>query len=330
MYKLEQVPDDAVSDLNFSPLKQFLAAASWDGTCRIWEFNDSYSNSRLLTIYKEKKEAVLRCCFSFDSETLYYATTKGEIKSVTINKETKGEVPALFSQIKFPITGLKYENEYNVLIASSMFGQLAFADPRSKDNFTIFQDFSKNNVKVVNIDVSGGKIFIALSDNIVWIDMKNPSKYNVVNSGLRPESQRTSIAALPEGRGYIAGCTWGQVEINYLENENLYQFHKVHRVDSQRQMFSSNMVAVSPEKEIGLSVGGDGHAYLFNMAVNKRPRDQKVTTGYPLTACAFSYRSFICALAQGYDWSRGAESYKSEKIPVEITLKKLNNNDIPL
>jgi len=302
-----------------------MAAASWDGSCRIWEFNDSYSSSRFLTLHQEQKEAVLRCLFSPDSDILYFGNTKGEIKALNYGQSTKTTPSVVCPLLESPVTGLKACTEKACVVAGSMGGAVVVFDPKSKDNFLILHE--TQNSPIVNIDVGQTMIYFATAGRAVRrLDLRNPNQ-KAMNIECKIPSQITSIACNTQGNCCIAGSTCGFVEM-MSDDVAKYNQYRCHRSDNARTMTSSNMVSVSREKDVGMSVGGDGTVYFFNLMTPKKPRETKVTQ-IPLTACTFAPKGGVVAVASGYDWSRGAEFYKKEKLSVEIIVKKLGQNDIP-
>lgn len=78
-------PMDTVTQLVFSEQKNYLACASWDGTCRIWDFGENFQDRQRPFIYRENsKDTVLRCSFGSDYKTFYIGNTKGEIKEISV------------------------------------------------------------------------------------------------------------------------------------------------------------------------------------------------------------------------------------------------------
>lgn len=199
-------------------------------------------------------------------------------------------------------------------------------------NSTSASSFSTQNAKgettvsaaIVNLSTSQNTCYVASSGGKIHsLDFRN-NKMIQVQHNLLP--QITSIAAFPNDEGYIASNIWGHVElVSQGTKRELFRSHRNQKMEA----YAANCVAVSTEKPCCVSVGSDGQYALYSPYTMKKGRESKLSNAaaLPLTSCCFAPRNDVMAVAQGYDWSKGAEEFGKNYIPVEIFLKKMSAND---
>ncbi|KAH0786990.1 WD40-repeat-containing domain protein [Histomonas meleagridis] len=315
---MENLPGDTVSDLSFcerSP--HLLAATSWDNSIRVWEVQPNGTQSKnVLVIQEQSKDATLRCSFSRSSD-LYYGMAHGDIKMVKAG-ETTG---TLIGHHVGVVTGLRFNDNKNIVVSGSTDYKLCFWDPKSPNKATNTIDLPE---KCVSLDTKGDFIAVAMLDQVGWIDVKNPTlqkKKSKLTTAL------TSIGVA--GNGYLAGTVDGCVEHH---NGTTYNVLNCHRKEQAKEVYPSNCIAISHEKKGGLSAGGDGCLQFFNLQTSAvKTVEQSIVPGQmkPITAAAFAYSNSVYAVAIGYDWSKGADEYQKGAVAPEIILKKCTSQQIP-
>jgi len=333
---LDQPPEDTISDLCFANNKPYLAATSWDGTIRIWDVNYTQCKALFKSTFREKsKTSLLRCCFTGDGDSVLFSNTNNEVKLLKICDKEMVSPTTIISQNTSPIVGMKYLNDRNQIIVGTMSGSIGVFDVQANGALVSVHDIK--DTCVVNFDLGKNSVYCALSGRkICQIDLRSSEirpaegragtlKVNQMNTSI--PSMITSIAAAPDDTGYIAGCITGHVEWSFPPHSRI---EPCHRNDNSKTLYSSNCVAISSERPIGMSVGGDGQLAIFSFSSGKKNRETKISSSssHPLTNCAFAPKGDIYAVAQGEDWSRGAESHKREKVPVQVYLRKLAQSEI--
>ena len=338
--ELEMTPDDTVSDIAFSPDCAFLAAASWDGTCRVWRLNETLSGAAFLYQFKENKEAVLRLCWDPNSQYVYYATSGGEVKKADFNNK-KSET--LFS-VGAPISGLKMWSSQNYLFAATITGFLyGFSLSNPEDVQALYKN-EKIEESITNIDIGTNLLYMITVDSTPKFDNK-PSKTKFYRADLSkggevkfqevPHDEKvsgvpiTALAVSPKDDGWVLGYVTGNLEFINTATDTEPKVDNGHRTTTgvNKTMYTVNALAFSPERPFAISVGGDSQMITINLN-NKRTKPTK-TAGVPGTAVALSPRQGAVALATGNDWQEGALSYYKyrESQAPKIIIKKLTQAD---
>jgi hypothetical protein len=123
----------------------------------------------------------------------------------------------------------------------------------------------------------------------------------------------------------MVGTIFGEVELTGKAKTII----KSHWNEQQGTVHAVNSVAICPHLPGGLSVGSDGQLVHYNLETLKQGRTIKMSQqGFPLTAVAISSKGEVAAIAQGYDWSRGAEAYHGpDTVPIGIYIKRLTASE---
>ena len=335
--ELENSPDDTVSDLSFSPDSLFIAAASWDGTCRVWRLNETLSAAQFVTHFKEVREAVLRVCWDPSSQYVYYGTSGGSVKKGDINSRQSTELCA----VPGPISGLKYLESANSLIIGTTFGVLYSFSLSDGSSPIILYENQKVPESITNIDVGASFIYMITMESVPDAQVpvthfwkgdttKGEVKFQEVTRDERMKNVPiTALSVSPQDKGWIIGYITGNLEFLFTDTDNESKVDNGHRTSTgtTKTMYSVNAVSYSPERPFAISVGGDSNLISVNLQ-NKRTKPSK-TAGIPGTAVSLSSRQGAVAFATGNDWQEGALSYylMRESHTPKIIIKKLTQAD---
>lgn len=319
-YEIPTNFQDSISDLAFADQQRYLAATSWDGIICVWEFNNDYLSPTLKIEYKDTKTAYLRCCFNPQCDSVYFGTSQGDVFSYPINAP-KGQKP--FNAIHNPtgpIVGLKFCIKKSILVA-------LFLDQSA---FIIFPDSTcikiVINTKPINMDISDSTLAIAaLGPCIYTLNLDDQLLISNTQSAIRtkPTQLQYQIKSISMSKvqpdRLIIGSIYGQVEI---QDGNTSHIIECHREANRGEVYPSNSVSMVAEMPWAVSVGGNGTLKMINFDKPKGGRDFPFNN-IPLTCVAVSSKGEVAAVAQGYDWSCGAEFYKTTRFKVALYIKKL-------
>ncbi|OHT07226.1 hypothetical protein TRFO_01398 [Tritrichomonas foetus] len=318
-YKIDNQFKDTISDLVFGNGQRYLAATSWDGIITVWEFPEDYSQATEKYRYADpQKNAFLRCCFNEDCSDLFFGDSQGQIFVVKLNEPNlQGKPPhKLVDSSNTPIVGLCYCVPKSQVVLLKLNKQLQILDTQM---ITI-----ELTNKPICMSISGTILYVAmLGPSIVKIDLNTRTLQQVQTSHMY---QIRSISVSPTKPDYyISGSIYGQVEICAGSNRTILPCH---RTDQTPQIWASNSVAMHPNQPFAISAGGDGTIKMINLEKGRPGREQKMSNNsFPLTTVAISSNGEVAAIAQGYDWSRGAEKYLSDKPELQLYIRKMANNE---
>lgn len=341
---LDNPPDETISDLAFSPSGNYIAASSWDGTARIWELNDTFTNQQYKFKASEKQEAITRIAWDPDGSKLYYGTTEAKIKSLDNVSGKTDEIANLAPCGR--ISGLKYSEVTGGLIAATARGYIILVFPDKSEPKLIFDPnasktgaSSMADLSIINIAVGQNYLFfignhttpkpdLSPTDQVFYSGNLAPANgiFEVKPVNHQLTSQLMALAVSQDDQEWVIGSITGQVEYK-SENDTETKVEKGHRNDTTKDMYAVNCLAFSPERPFIASGGGDS-SIIFISPRNKRFKAIKGNGKTP-TAIAFSYTNGALAIATGYDYSQGSSAYyksKEQNAP-EIIIKKLTQTD---
>jgi WD40 repeat protein len=333
------MPNDTISDLCFSDQERLLAVTSWDGTVRIWQFSEDYGRSQLQYDHKDlKMNAILRCAFAHSSTALLFSDSQGQIWHWAFQNGTPRQIFNVDEDGARPILGLKWCEELSLFAAVSI---VPYPNPdhpiaggflvrwiQNADDSSALQ--ATLNAKPICLACDGTELLIA--------SVSEPVLQSIRLSNLKPGSaplpsvvktavQRQIRCVAFLGHSRIVGTIYGEVE---LANATTSLVLKPHWNEQQGTAHASNAVAICPNNIQGaLSAGGDGTLVFFNLETLRQARVIKMSQqGFPLTALAISSKGEVAAVAQGYDWSKGAEKHVGkDTVPICIYIKRLVPNE---
>lgn len=151
------------------------------------------------------------------------------------------------------------------------------------------------------------------------------SQFNDFSWNFPIQAQLTSICAIqqhnPANICFICGSILGFVEVLYEQTNNGTNYNLVksilplHRTEATNNfaLYSSNCVSAKRlgeypnEKAVAISCGSNGNVTYLNLSTLHQVEKQGPKPNVPITACALSPYGEVAAIAQGYDWSKGAE-----------------------
>lgn len=316
--KLENPPNDTVSDLAFSK-QHYIAASSWDNSLRLWLMEDVTRSKFLTAITDQTRDAILRCDFNTDSTSVFYGTARGEAKMVPLNSTTS----SIIGKHQGVITGLKWSSNKNCVVTSGTDCQCLLWDTRDSTKPTQKFDLP---AKPIALDCMCDMIGIALvGQKVALIDMK-AGKVNVQQS--QCTTQLTCIALAQNGQGYLAGCLTGIIDVK-LNNGTQSSTFATGRNEQKKDQFAANCIATVPDKPFAIVGGSHGNLEFLNLKQGKRSGEKPTPSKLPVTALSIlDDNSGLFVYATGYDWSRGAEEMAKGKMPVELGVRKLTQQEM--
>lgn len=300
-------PKDTVSCMQAIDAKgrKLLAAGSWDGSLNVYEVNEIKATN--IVSHAESNIAIMRLCFNETGEIIYFATSSGEIRSLTIS--SKQVVP--LGNHKERVVGIGYYAAQKVVVACSADGCLQIWNATSKQ--------SKKEIKIQGKPTAmasyENSVFVATDKQKIFkVDLNKPDTQEHIDSKEKRQGLYTCLAINPQPGNIqvLAGSTYGAVEMIVGHNSKIFEAHR-----NGNQAFAVNAVAIT-QRGFGISGGTDGKLcfYVFN-SVAKTNNNIDLGKDVHVTALA-SIADGIVAYAVGNDWSKGAMDKTQQETQIII------------
>ena len=341
--QISGVPTDSVSCMEFEERdRPLLAAGSWDGTIRIWEFDSAYRTPRAYLTWlgdEQNKQAILRLTFS--DGPLYFVTTDGRVWSLDIASPS-GQVLGIVVGLGH-VTGLKYIRDIHrnfdkerpadkttphpglLFCTANAFGpsRIGIIDIGQKKVVWA----PEQPAKFVDLGLAGDHAYFAtVGGPIVRLDLANGGQTleecKVPISD--PIGTVTCLTSLPgPDSGFMVGTLFGDVIMARVPATQttamggqffeLLEKVRVAQLDTQNWTVCWAVNCVARSSSAPVVIAGAGQPYQGNGRIWLWDLHREVKTeidigcSAPVTACAVSPYGNVYAFATGYDWQFGVE-----------------------
>lgn len=342
--------DDTVQCLKFFPSKEinYLASGGWDSKLRLFEIKYEVSqnyNRENATISASQinecqhQSPILSISWKGNSGTLFTGCVDGSINYIDPQKNQFNKIGQHNSGCKDVI----YNNNYNILMTGGWDGALKLWDLRSPNPFTTYQF----NNKIYSMSYNNNLLVVALSELVMsYFNLEKLQKSQfepeiIFNSHLNEQTRK--VAIFNDGRGFVQAAVNGRVAVKHIsfyskpkmnqqygiQDDKDFSF-KCHRQarDGYAYIYTINDICINPVYGTVCTAGGDGVYSIWDLQQKMRIHEKKLDNNNlepnPLTCCEYNQMGNLLALAQGYDWSKGAinaSKYSRPKIYVHYLQK---------
>jgi len=303
---LKNSPTDTISSIKFSPAtSNFLLAASWDSTLRLYDVTNNLQRHCF-----NEGGAVLDCCFS-DTTHGFCGGLEKAVKCYDFNTS---EVQVLGYHTA-PIKCLEHCPETGLLITGSWDQTIKLWDPREKQCVGTHEQ----NERVYTMAISGDRVVVGTAGRkvMVW-DLRN---MGVVEQ--RRESslkfQTRCIRAFPNKQGYVLSSIEGRVAVEYFDpsveiQKKKYAF-KCHRVKTEGVEYIYPVNAISFHKGYNTFAtgGSDGFVNVWD-GFNKKRLCQFHRYPTSVSSLSFSNDGSLLAIAVSYLNEEGDKEHPDDAI----------------
>lgn len=295
-----QPPSDSISQLEFSPQQDILAASSWDNMIRLWQVDTGTGQTMPRHVYSHD-QPVLSLSWAKDGTKLFSAGADKMGKALDLNTLQSVQ----FAQHDAPIKCVK-SLDNGFVVTGSWDKSLRVWDLRqSTPAFTI-----QVPERVYTMDVVSNLLVIGTAERMVLVyNLQNPgAPFKNIQSPLKWQTR--CIACFPDGKGFAIGSIEGRVGIQYVEEKDSsmnFSF-KCHR-GTNNEVYSVNSMSFHPVHGTFSTAGSDGSFNFWDKDSKQRLKTSSVV-GDPIPATCFNRDGRIFAYAASYDWSRGYEHSK--------------------
>jgi len=314
--EVQQAPDDTVQALKFNPHVQgspiFLAAGSWDFTCRVWQISEN--GTAEAKAMQNVGAPVLGIDWFNDSSKLFLACADKQARmwDLASNQVT------VVGQHDAPIRNCHWITSpaYNSLMTTSWDKTIRFWDMRQLPTQTSLATIQLPE-RVYCSDMMFPLGVVALANRRVKLYKLdgNPQEFQDAESQLKHQSRCISIfknKSTNQPTGYALGSIEGRVAIQNIEaqdSKNNFTF-KCHRspelVNGAQEIYPINDICFHPIHYTLSTVGGDGRFMFWDKDARTKLKNSEQMQKQ-ITKCDIHQSGNIFAYATGYDWSKGHE-----------------------
>lgn len=305
---------DGVSDIAWSPVGDYVAAASWDNQLRVWEVI-SGSNQVVAKCAVQHDAPVLCCCWSKDGTKVF---SGGADKSIRMLDMATGQSTALPNAHSLPIKSMRWMSSSTpggpeALVTASWDKTLKYWDLKSSQPIGTVQLPERCQA----MDLKGDLLVVACAErNISIININQPlTIFKNMPSPLKWQTR--SVSCFHDGSGFAIGSIEGRVHLEWLDEKRKPECRfafRCHREDDARsrqttKAYSVNSISFHPTLGTFVTAGSDGLMHFWDKD-SKQRLESTPAFGTPIPATAFSHNGNYLAYALSYDWSQGHEGYK--------------------
>ncbi|KAG0015142.1 hypothetical protein BGZ81_011831 [Podila clonocystis] len=322
--EVQHPPSDGISEIQFSPQADFLAASSWDNNVRIYEIQANGS-STAKAMYSHTAPA-LCCAWSKDGTKLASggADKIGKLFDVSTGQSTQ------VAQHEAPIREVRWVDGPNPILATGSWDKtIKYWDTRQPTPISTIA----LPERLYAMDSVFPLLVAGTADrHVVIYNLNNPSTpFKQLTSPLKWQTR--TIACFPGGNGYGIGSIEGRVAIQYVEDKDAsmnFSF-KCHRDGGQTlrdkaSVYAVNCINWNPVHGTFSTAGADG-----GFAFWDKDSRQKLKTfpkvGSPISSTCFNRNGTIFAYAVSYDWNKGHTGATGQN-QNKIMLHSVNEVDV--
>ncbi|KAF2086154.1 WD40 repeat-like protein [Saccharata proteae CBS 121410] len=297
---------DSVSHIQFSPVADHIAVASWDNAVRIYEI-DPQGNSQGKAEIKMDGPA-LSTCFSNDGQYVFAAGADKTVK--VLDLANPGAAPVSIAQHDQPIKCIKWADVggQQCLVTGSWDKTIKYWDPRTQNPLATYE----NQNRVYTMDCHQNLLVVGTADRYINIfNLKgDPSKpYKTMQSPLKWQTR--VVSCFTDASGFAVGSIEGRCAIQYVEEKDSasnFSF-KCHRANDPTQrdvakVYSVNAISFHRQHGTFSTAGSDGTFHFWDKDAKHRLKGYPEVGG-PITSTDFNHSGSIFAYAVSYDWSKG-------------------------
>ncbi|KAG0306372.1 hypothetical protein BGZ98_002490 [Dissophora globulifera] len=300
--EVQHPPTDGISELQFSPQANFLAASSWDSNVRIYEIQPN--GSSVAKAMYSHSAPVLCCAWSKDGNKLASGGTDkiGKLFDISTGQSTQ------VAQHEAPIKEVRWVDGPNPILATGSWDKtIKYWDTRQQTPISTIT----LPERLYSMDSVFPLLVAGTADRHVLIyNLNNPSvPFKTVPSPLKWQTR--TISCFPAGNGYGIGSIEGRVAIQYVEEKGTQQnfSFKCHReggtsVRDKATVYSVNCISWHPVHGSFSTAGSDG-SFAFWDKDSRQKLKSFPKAPAPISTSCFNLNGSIFAYAVSYDWNKG-------------------------
>ncbi|KAF9346683.1 Poly(A)+ RNA export protein rae1 [Mortierella sp. NVP85] len=300
--EVQHPPTDGISEIQFSPQADFLAASSWDNNVRIYEIQPN--GSSVAKAMYSHTAPVLCCAWSKDGTKLVSGGTDKIAKVFDISTGQSSQV----AQHDAPIKEVRWVDGPSPILATGSWDKTIkywdIRQPNPVATLTLPE-------RLYTMDSVFPLLVAGTADrHIIVYHLNNPNApFKATTSPLKWQTR--TVSCFNNGSGYAIGSIEGRVAIQYVDDKDAAQnfSFKCHREGGQTPrdkatVYSVNSIQWHPVHGTFSTAGSDG-TYTFWDKDSRQKLKSFPKVGNPISSSCFNRNGKIFAYAVSYDWNKG-------------------------
>jgi mRNA export factor len=302
---VNNVGEDSVSDIAFSPQAEYMAISNWDKKNRIFEIT---SNGQVegRALY-EHDGPILSTRFTLDGTKVISGGADKQVKLFDLASQQAQTIGIHNDAVRVVRHVTCGPQNTPCVVSGSWDKTVKYWDTRQQNPICTLN----MPERVYAMDSSQKLLVVGTAErHILIIDLNNPDK--IFKSQLSPLKYQTrTIGCYPKGDGFAIGSIEGRCGIQYVDDMQQKQFgfsFKCQRVNKtaskESNVYSLNSVVFNPQYGTFATAGSDGTFSFWDKDSRHRLK------GFPslnatIPVVNFNRTGMLFAYALSYDWSKG-------------------------
>lgn len=324
---INNVAEDSISSLSFSPQADLLSVASWDKKVRIYEVTPA-GESRGVSLYEHQAPVLSTHWFPDGTKVV----SGGCDNAVRAHDLQSGQTIQI-GQHDSAVSEVRVVNPGSPIVASCSWDKtLKYWDIRQSNSQPAITVALPE--RAYTMDAKDNLLVVGTAErHVVVINLERPGEiFKTQASALKWQTR--VVTCLNTGSGYAIGSIEGRCAISYVDDKEQSQLgfsFKCHReaqgaAKNETLVYSVNAISVHPVYGTFSTAGSDGTFNIWDKDSKYRLKASNKAGG-PITSTAFSRTGNIFAYAVSYDWSKGYQ-FNTPQSPIMVKLHAVAEEEV--
>ncbi|CAI8502703.1 hypothetical protein CAS74_000981 [Pichia kudriavzevii] len=323
---VNNIGDDSVSDIAFSPQAEYMAISNWDKKVRIFEVTNS-GQVEGRTLY-EHEGPVLSTRFTLDGTKVVSGGADKQVKLFDLASQQAQTIGMHNDTVRVVRHVSCGPQNTPCVVSGSWDKTLKYWDTRQPNPICTL-DMPE---RVYAMDSAQKLLVVGTAErHVVVINLDSPDK--IFKQQMSPLKYQTrSIGCYPKGDGFAIGSIEGRCGIQYVDEiqqkQNGFSFkcQRNPKPTKETDIYALNSVVFNPQYGTFVTAGSDGTFSFWDKDSKHRLK------GYPslnatIPVVNFNRTGMLFAYALSYDWSKGYQA-NTPNYPNTVRLHVLKEEEV--